>query len=76
MTQDKSPFTVTYTSVPVEGVNAGPTTTFIEYKEPPPSNDPNCPKCGGKGELLFMYDRPGGLPGNSMLPCDVCRKSE
>lgn len=31
-----------------------------------------CIQCGGAGELLHIYPRPGGPPGNQVVPCEPC----
>lgn len=31
-----------------------------------------CKTCGGKREVLHIYERPGGPPGNNLLPCPDC----
>jgi len=33
-----------------------------------------CQTCGGAGELLHMWERPGGPPGNGMAPCPDCSR--
>jgi hypothetical protein len=56
------------------GVNPTVSTfTFTPLESPSPSGDPNCETCQGKGEVLFLIARPGGIPGNQILPCPTCR---
>ena len=55
------------------GVNPTASTFTFVPSEPPPSNDPNCETCRGRGEVLFLIPRPGGIPGNQTLPCPTCR---
>lgn len=50
-------------------------TTIFLAPQPPPSNDPHCVECDGHGELVFLYERPGGPPGNMIVPCPVCRRA-
>lgn len=39
-------------------------------------DDDLCPTCKGKGEVLYMYSRPGGPPGNQMILCPECSNGE
>lgn len=32
--------------------------------------DPNCKKCWGRGEYIFIFDRPGSVPGNRRVECE------
>lgn len=36
------------------------------------SNTAICPTCKGDGRILFMWDRPGGAPGNGWGGCPDC----
>tara|TARA_Y100000034_G_scaffold120322_1_gene163097 strand:- start:177 stop:608 length:432 start_codon:yes stop_codon:yes gene_type:complete len=38
------------------------------------NENPSCTKCLDNGYWLQFYERPGGRPGNSMIPCDQCEK--
>jgi hypothetical protein len=35
-------------------------------------NHDSCLGCGGSGDILHMYERPGGPPGNQLVPCETC----
>jgi len=56
-----------YTVTPTDSIGANPpsSTTFTTFV-------PGCPDCLGKGEVLFMIERPGGPPGNQVGPCPKC----
>lgn len=41
-----------------------------------PRKGPGCEHCNHEGEVLYFYPRPGGNPGNQMIPCPKCYKSE
>jgi hypothetical protein len=36
----------------------------------PPDPQPPCPKCGDKGEYLYVFPRPGSPDGNRLLVCN------
>lgn len=38
------------------------------------TTNPMCETCKGTKQVLFMWDRPGGAPGNGYGPCPACQK--
>ena len=47
--------------------------TVTEYKV---RRGAGCVHCNHQGEILAFYERPGGNPGNQMIPCPHCYKDD
>ena len=39
-----------------------------------PEDETVCSYCKGRKQVLYMYPRPGGPPGNQWIPCPECCK--